>query len=259
MRRSLRSPTTTGFAPAAVSSSAIAPAIAWVTTSFGSSVAAPASIATACPSIEARMCRSSSSSRTMARDGAESCRAHALEHGQRVQAGDPVGYLTDVALELAEGPVAVGPEQAVLTARIEPERVQLALQRADIVAAEHRGVQVQGAVAQAVARFHQLAPGVGPHDAVHTEQPILLERRARPGRSRARNARRARRRRSRGRARRVVPGCRRPRVRRLRVGRCARVSVCAADRRAANELRAQARARSGATGLALKQRSGSAT
>ena len=92
-----------------------------------------------------------------------------------MQAGDPVGHLTDVALELAEGPVAVGPEQAVLAARIEPERVQLALQRADIVAAEHRGVQVQGAVAEAVARFHQLAPGIGPHDAVHAEQPVLLE------------------------------------------------------------------------------------
>ena len=69
-----------------------------------------------------------------------------------------------------------GPEQAVLAARVEPERVQLALQRARTSSPRNmRGVQVQGAVTQAVARFHQLPPGVGPHDAVDPEQPILLE------------------------------------------------------------------------------------
>ena len=132
------------------------------------------------PSIEARMCRSSSSSRTIARLGAESMRAHALEHGQRVQARRCRRAPHRRCAGTRARPGRLRPEQAVLAARVEPERVQLALQRADVVAAEHRGVQVQGAVAQAVARLDQLAPGVGPHEAVHPEAPSLPGTRARP-------------------------------------------------------------------------------
>ena len=36
-------------------------------------------------------------------------------------------------------------------------------------------MQVQGSVAEPVARFDQLTPGVGPHDAVDAELPVLLE------------------------------------------------------------------------------------
>ena len=126
-------------------------------------VVAPGSIATTVPSIDGRSPRSSSSSRTSARLGPGFLRAHAFERRDDMRSRDAVGVLTHVALELAQGPVGGRPEHPVLAARVEPQRVQLALERADVVAAEDGRVQVQRAVAQPVAGLDQLAPGVGAH------------------------------------------------------------------------------------------------
>ena len=61
-------------------------------------------------------------------------------------------------------------------ARVESERVQLALQRSDVVAPEQRGVQVQRPVTQSIAGFHELSPCVGTHESVDPKQTNGLER-----------------------------------------------------------------------------------
>ena len=67
-------------------------------------------------------------------------------------------------------------EEAVLAAGVEPERVQLALQRAHVVAAGMRRVQVEGAIAELAARLDELAPGVGADQAVDPQAAPSLER-----------------------------------------------------------------------------------
>ena len=80
------------------------------------------------PRSSAASCRSSSSSRTMARLGADSCGRMRSSDAIVCRPDDPVDLVADVALELPDGAVGVGTEETVLLARIEAERVQLALQ-----------------------------------------------------------------------------------------------------------------------------------
>ena len=68
-----------------------------------------------------------------------------------VEPDDPVDRGRDVALELAEAAIGPRPEDPVLLARVEPEGVQHPLELADVVPAERRRAQVQGAVAEPVA------------------------------------------------------------------------------------------------------------
>ena len=84
-------------------------------------------------------------------DGAARSRlggSHPLERRQRVDAHDAVRLLADVALELAHGSVGARAEQAVLAAGVEPQGVQLPLERADVVAAVNGGAEVERAVAE---------------------------------------------------------------------------------------------------------------
>ncbi len=88
---------------------------------------------------------------------------------------DAVGLLADVPLELAHGSVGERAEQPVLPAGVEPEAVQLPLERADVVATVERGVEVERAVTQLVAGLDELPPRVGPDLAVGPQVPPLLE------------------------------------------------------------------------------------
>ena len=67
-------------------------------------------------------------------------------------------------------------ENAVDPAGIETERPQPPLKRGDVVATQRRRGVVEQAVAGAVTRLHQRAPGLRPADAVHMQAPRLLER-----------------------------------------------------------------------------------
>ena len=92
-----------------------------------------------------------------------------------VGANDAVGSHAHVALEIADGAVAPLAKDPVGPARVEPERVQLPLEVADVVAAEHGVAEVHNAVPQAVAGLHQLGPGLGADLPVHEQPAALLE------------------------------------------------------------------------------------
>jgi hypothetical protein len=67
--------------------------------------------------------------------GTRTRRAHPLERRDGLDPHDAVGILTDVALELPNGSLGERPEEAVLLTGVEAERVQLPLERADVVSA----------------------------------------------------------------------------------------------------------------------------
>ena len=101
---------------------------------------------------------------------------HPLDGRDRVQPHHAVGFLADVALELAHrqvGPLAVDP---VLLAGVEPERVELALQFADVVSSERRRVHVQRSVTEPEPCFDELHPRVRAHQAIDPEVAEVLER-----------------------------------------------------------------------------------
>ncbi len=158
-----------GFAPSATSSSCRAMAI--VSWCRPPRRLRPGSIATTLPSIDARACRSSSSSRTSARLGPVSWGR--MRSSVAIACGPAIPSTSSPTFRWnsRSGAVGVGSEQSVLAPRVEPERVQLALERPHVVAAEVRGVQVQGPVAQPVAGLDQLSPGVGPDRPVDAEVP----------------------------------------------------------------------------------------
>src|SRR5206468_10047773 len=68
------------------------------------------------------------------------------------------------------------PVDAVLLARVEPERVQLALELADVIAPERGRVSVQGAVAQTEPGLRELHPRIRPDEPVDAQVSELLER-----------------------------------------------------------------------------------
>ena len=111
-----------------------------------------------------------------ARPGVDRSRADPFELVQRLGADDPVLPHGDVPLELAHGAVAAFAEDAVLASRVEPERVQPALQGADVVAPQHRHAQVQDPVAEPVAGLDELVPRLRAHAAVDQQPAALLER-----------------------------------------------------------------------------------
>jgi hypothetical protein len=101
--------------------------------------------------------------------------AHVFEGVHRMGADDPIRLMPDVPLELAHGDSGSITEETVLFARVEAERVQLALELSDIVSSELGRSQVEGPIAEAVPRFDELPPGIGPDHSVDAEAPQLLE------------------------------------------------------------------------------------
>jgi len=93
----------------------------------------------------------------------------------RPWADDAVGLDTDVALKLPDGAIHVRPENPILAPRVKPKGVQLSLEIPDVIPAEMRDVQVERAITESPTRFDELAPRVGPDDAIGHERPTLLE------------------------------------------------------------------------------------
>src|SRR5436189_2799215 len=85
-------------------------------------------------------------------------RAHVVERIHGVRADDPIRLVSDVPLELTNRHGRPVTEEAVLLAGVEAERVQLALERPDIVASELGRPQVQGSVAEAIPGLDELPP-----------------------------------------------------------------------------------------------------
>ena len=86
-----------------------------------------------------------------------------------------VGGQTGVALELGQRAGGVVTEDAVLTAGVETEGIEPALQLEDVVAAEHGGAAVEQAVAEAVAALDEGRPGLRTADPVDPQAAVLLE------------------------------------------------------------------------------------
>jgi hypothetical protein len=102
--------------------------------------------------------------------------AQRLELHEGALADDAVKRQTGVALEVQDGVLGLLVQHAPLGACVEPQQVELDLQRQDVVAAERGFAEVQQPVSRRVARFDQLAPGVGADDPVHEQAAALLER-----------------------------------------------------------------------------------
>ena len=94
-------------------------------------------------------------------------RPETLERREGLGADDPVDVVADVALEVADRSVGLAAQDAVLLTCVETERVQAPLELPDVVPAEERIAQVQGAVADPVPGFHELTPRVGADESVH--------------------------------------------------------------------------------------------
>src|SRR5687767_8215699 len=107
--------------------------------------------------------------------GAGSVDAQTRERLVRDRSEDPVLGHAVFLLERAHRRSSVLPEDPVRSSRVEPERVELSLQRSDIVAAEWRLFQVQRAIPAAPRRFDEFAPRLGTDDPVGKDLPALLE------------------------------------------------------------------------------------
>ncbi len=97
----------------------------------------------------------------------------------RAQGRGPAGPVdgdAEAALQLAQRPVGLRPEDAVHRTREEPQHDQPLLQRRDVVAAHHvPGHEEEHAVAQAPAGGLEHAQGLGADDAVGEQAAPLLE------------------------------------------------------------------------------------
>ena len=80
-----------------------------------------------------------------------------------------------VPLKLDDGLFGVGTEDAIDPARVETQLAQPALQLMDVLAADHRSFQIQEAIAQPVAGFVEVSPGLRPDLSVGCETPVTLK------------------------------------------------------------------------------------
>ena len=119
-----------------------------------------------------------SRSRTLATEPAASDPSRASAPMRRGPA-DLVGRETGVALERAERALGLRPEDAVLAAGVEAERVEPALQLDHVVAAQHRLAQVEQPVAEREAALDQRGPRLGAADAVDPQAARCAGTRAR--------------------------------------------------------------------------------
>ncbi len=90
-------------------------------------------------------------------------------------ASDPVSSESGIPLEVEECPCTVRPEHAVDPASVEPKASEAQLQIGDVVAPHHRRVEIEVAVAQAVASLDQCSHGSGVETTVFMEAPFGLE------------------------------------------------------------------------------------
>ena len=88
---------------------------------------------------------------------------HWTKPAQGLQGGGarmPSREEADVPLELAERAVGAAPQDAVLLPRVEPEEVQLGLERADVIATKRRVPKVDDAIGEVVPGLDELVPRV---------------------------------------------------------------------------------------------------
>ena len=103
-------------------------------------------------------------------------RSHPVECAQGLGAEDAVDREPGVALELAQRRGALMPEDAVLAAGVEAERIEPVLEVGDVVTAQVRAALVEQPVAEREAALDDRRPGLRSADAVHPDAARLLER-----------------------------------------------------------------------------------
>jgi len=102
--------------------------------------------------------------------------ADRLQLLERALPHDPVRVESRVLLEVQRGTLDLLVVHAALRTCIEPQQVQLDLERQHVVAAERGFAQVEQPVSEGVAGLHELAPCVGADACVGEQAPLLLER-----------------------------------------------------------------------------------
>lgn len=98
---------------------------------------------------------------------------------ERIDGGgsaDAIGPETGVALEVLDRPGGVAAQDPIDASGIEAEPSQPALELGDVLASEHRALQVEQPVAEVVPGLDQLSPGHGADDAVDVDAVTVLER-----------------------------------------------------------------------------------
>ena len=98
-----------------------------------------------------------------------------LEAYEGVGASDPVGSEAGVPLEVEECTRAVRSEHAVDPTGVEPKASEPQLEIGDVVAPHHWRVEIEVAVAQAVAGLDQCSHGGGVETTVFVKTPFGLE------------------------------------------------------------------------------------
>ena len=88
---------------------------------------------------------------------------------------DPIWFVADVSLEEPERGVGPRPVQPVLLPAVEAEGVQHPLELANVVASEHGGAVIQGAIAELPPGLDELFPRVGTDEPVDLEVSVPLE------------------------------------------------------------------------------------
>ena len=99
----------------------------------------------------------------------------AAQGGHSVGATHPIDREAGVALELPERRFGSWTEDPVDAAGVEAERAEALLQLAHVVAPQHRGSDVEQAIAQLVARFDEGTPRLGATDAIDAQPAPFLE------------------------------------------------------------------------------------
>src|SRR5207245_2690442 len=98
----------------------------------------------------------------------------AMKRADCIWSADTVGDESRVALEPSERRDRRGSEDAVHSTGIEPEGAEPLLQLLDVVAALHRLVVIEEAIAEPVAGFDQRVPCLRSADAVAAQAPLGL-------------------------------------------------------------------------------------
>ena len=102
-------------------------------------------------------------------------RSELSEAYEGVVASDPVSSEAGVPLEVEECPRAVGSEHAIDPSSVEPETPQAQLEIGNVVAPHHWRVEIEGAVAKAVAGLDQRSQSRSVQTTVFVKTSFSLE------------------------------------------------------------------------------------
>ena len=101
--------------------------------------------------------------------------SHQGELRKNFCSGQPVLRKATIGLEFEQAAQCIGAKDSVYVPAVEAERVQLALQVGDIVAAHHRNPVIENAAAELETGADEGTPGVGANDPIRPEATFDLK------------------------------------------------------------------------------------